>query len=461
MTSTRGRTTPPEQAGRAPAQAGFALIEVLVSGVIAVVAAGAVFSLMQASTRTAADQRKRSEAYAVAQEDQARLRSMRIPELNQLEETREVTVAGTPFTVASTGAYANSPTGLATCGDGGSSADFIKIGSKVSWPNMGPTPPAEIHSIVAPPSGSLRPNSGTLTVMVTDGAEAGLAGVGLSGTGAGTFSGTTDANGCAVFPEQAAGEYTLTTSGGPLGIVDTDGNPPGPRSVTVNPGVTNAVTLQYAQGGTIPVRFQTRVDSGSLFDSTADSVIAFNSGMESGAKLFGDPGGEQKTQIDASPVFPFTSPVTVYAGSCTGNDPGTGNAASASVVVPAGMTAPVQTVQLPALNLTVWTGKNYWNRGSPYYHADVWIEDDNCDTGSGYPESPVTRRYSTNSSGGLDDPGLPWSSYDVCVDDNGGWWSGRRDRAYNVNVKNLSSGTSLDLYLGDGRYSQSESGSCP
>ena len=154
MSPSRGRTTPPEEAG-------FALIEILISGVVAVIATGAVFTLMQATARTAGDQRKRTQAYAVAQEDQARLRAMRLPSLNRLNETRTVTVDGTEFTVVSTGTFANDVTGLLTCGNGTSSADYVKIASKVTWANMGATPPTEIRSIVAPPSGSLKPNSGT------------------------------------------------------------------------------------------------------------------------------------------------------------------------------------------------------------------------------------------------------------------------------------------------------------
>ncbi len=62
-------------------QDGFVLIEVLISGLIAVLVAGAVMTLFAATERSAADTRHRSQAAAVAQEDQARLRTMRIPTL--------------------------------------------------------------------------------------------------------------------------------------------------------------------------------------------------------------------------------------------------------------------------------------------------------------------------------------------------------------------------------------------
>ncbi len=86
-----------------PAEDGFALIEVLVSAlVIALVAAG-VMALLQATARSAADQRSHAVAYAVAQEDQARLRSLRLSYLNRLNEKREISIDGSEFTIESTG----------------------------------------------------------------------------------------------------------------------------------------------------------------------------------------------------------------------------------------------------------------------------------------------------------------------------------------------------------------------
>ena len=89
---------------------------------------------------------------------------------------------------------------------------------------MRQTPPTVISSIISPPSGTLNPKAGTLTVR----AERAVAGqyvyaLGLSGTGTPTISGSTDAAGCAVFPEQPEGNYTMTISSGTTGLVDKDG----------------------------------------------------------------------------------------------------------------------------------------------------------------------------------------------------------------------------------------------
>ena len=432
-------------------QAGFALIEVLVSAVIAILIAGAVFGLLESSARSAAEERHGSVAYAIAQEDQARLRAMQVSHLNNLNEERTVTVNGTPYTVESRGTFVNDATGTSSCGKENSSADYVKVGSTVTWPSIGSRPPVAIHGIVAPPTGSLDPTHGTLTISVENAGAVGVPGIGLSGTGAGSFSGATDSGGCAQFADQPAGNYTLTPSG-PAGTVEKDGNPPAPQIVSVVAGATSTVALQLDQAGSIAVEFKTRV-GGELVPSSADSVVAFNTGMTT-AKTFGAPGGARVSSVAATPLFPFASPDTVYAGACTGNNPNPkgeakppGAAAIASLLVPAGGSAPA-TIQLPALNLTAWSGTNLVP-GIRVANAHVTVSDDNCSVSG----KPVKRTYTTNATGNLADPGLPWSAYDVCVDDGI-----RRQTATNVAVEDLIAGTTLPIYMTN---PGSQLGKCP
>ena len=116
--------------------------------------------------------------------------------------------------------------------------------------------------------------------------------------------------------------------------------------------------------------------------SSADSVMVFNTGMTT-PKAFGTVGSPAAT-ITATSLFPFTSPDTVYAGNCTGDNPNPTNdsnppgaAAMASVAVPAGGSAPA-TIQLPALKLTVWSGLSALAPGSPVSGARVTVSDTNC-----------------------------------------------------------------------------------
>ncbi len=384
-------------------QEGFALIEVLVSAVIAVTITGAVIGLLNATGRAAGEERHRTQAYAVAQEDQARLRAMRIPALKNLNQTRTVTLNSTPYTITSAASFINDTSqGSPVCGSGSASADYVKITSTVTWPSIRSRPPVVIQSIVSPASGTLDPSLGDLMVLATNASGGPISGVGLSGSGPSTFNGSTDSNGCALFGDKTAGNYTLTPSLG-SGYVDIDGNPPAAQPVTITAGITTTYPLpQYDLGGSVKVSFKVRNYSGSVVNSTTDSIVAYNTGMTSAA-TFGTPGGTQYSSITASPLFPFTSPDSFYAGSCTTNNPGSG-ASIASVNVPAnGSTS--TSIQLPALYVTVKNGSSAING------ADVTITDTQCKNGYKY----VARNYTTNSSGQLSDPGLPWGTYDICA----------------------------------------------
>ena len=85
-----------------PSEGGFVLIEVLVSALVLAIAASGVLALLQATTHSAGEQRDGSKGYAVAQEDQARLRAMRLNDLDGLEQMTHPKLDGTTFTVEST-----------------------------------------------------------------------------------------------------------------------------------------------------------------------------------------------------------------------------------------------------------------------------------------------------------------------------------------------------------------------
>jgi type II secretory pathway pseudopilin PulG len=394
--------------GSPPDEAGFALIEVLISGVIAILAAAAVMTLFGASARSVADQRHRTQAYAVAQEDQARMRAMRIQTLHKYTATRTVTVDGVNYTVESTGKYINDSTGDdLTCSSSGSTVDYVKIGTKVTWPNMRATPATRISSIVAPPSGSLNPGTGTLVFMASNSTPTPISGIGVSGTGAGTFSGSTSAAGCVIFLEQTAGEYTLSLSGVGTGLVDQDGLAPAPKKIKVNPEVTTTIPLLFDKPGSVPLVFQTRNYKGETVSAKTNTFLAYNTGMTT-AKLFGTVGGSTFSSKTATPLFPFSSPDVFYAGACTTNNPESG-LALASVKVPANGTAASQTIRLPSLLLTVKRS------GTAYNGATVAVYDSECKSGG----SPIKRTFTSaaadGANGRLTEPGLPHGIYDICV----------------------------------------------
>jgi Tfp pilus assembly protein PilV len=425
---------------------GFALIEVLVSALCIAIVGGAVATTLQATARSASDSRNHTMAQAIAIEDQARLRSTRISSLNKLSQTPQiypVTLDGTTFTVTSTGVFVNNTSQTASCASGQTSADYIRISSSVTWTALGKRPPVMVESIVSPSNGSLDPGHGTLTFSTINAAGKPLPGVGISGTGSGTFSGTTDASGCATFADLPAGNYTVTASA--PGLVDKFGKAPTTLNPSpgVNPSSTNTAQLQYDIPGTIEASFKYRVGSTTEFKTSSQrSIAVYNSGTGAPTPTFVSGGSSPVPSIKLGSLFPFTSKYAVYAGSCTENNPNpTSNPEAPGAGAVAGFeVTPGATVQgaihLPALNLVVKDGATLLSG------AKVKI------TGT----CSFSREYTTTTGGVLPDGGLPWGTYTICAQKGSGS-STRRKTVSNQAVQNLTTGTSVTIDLSSGTTS--------
>lgn len=398
---------------------GSVLIEVLVSAILITVAAVGVFNALDSASRSTAQERHRAQAHGLAQGDLARMRTMRISDLSNFDETRQVVVEGNLYTVESVASFQTDETGTASCEKGTAAADYIQIRSRVTWPSIGSRPAVVSRSLVAPPNGSISAESGALAIKIESAINEGIEGVGLAGVhekGEDSFSGPTGVNGCAIFGNLADGNYTLTVSP-PLGgeLIDADGNPPEPELTSVVAEGTNTLVLQYDEPGGLEVVGKAWI-GGEPVPSALDSAIVDNSNMTE-ERLIGVP-GELGSSAGELTLFPFGSPYSVYAGACEANSPGLeevpeGLEGVVNAVVTAGEVTGEVTVDVPGLGLTVWSGPNEGEKGTPVEGATVVVTDNLCDDAEG---APVRRVQTTNALGGLDDPGLPYGGYDVCVE---------------------------------------------
>jgi type II secretory pathway pseudopilin PulG len=400
--------TPP---GRKPlhGEDGFALIEVLVSALVLAIAAAGLMALLQATTRSAANERRHAQAYAVGQEDQARLRSLRLSTLNRLEQTRTVSFEGKEFTVKSQGVFVNNTSSQpSSCTAGETSADYVRITSTVSWPRS--ISPIVLRSIVSPSNGSLDPNHGTLVITVKNAAAEPVSGVGLTGSGSGTFSGSSDSTGCANFSDLPAGNYEVIPSGS--GLVDKHGETAGVQKTSVIAGGTNTLPLELDYPATLPVKFKYRVGSSAEFKAAkVDSVFVFNALMNP-AKAYWTPTKARQEEIVATPIFPFTTPDTVYAGACESNNPGSGAGLGNVTLSPNKTYSPTLELQVPALEVTVKNGS------SVISGAKITITDEKCVVSG----SNLKREYTSEASGhqssaanGSPEYGLPYGTYKICA----------------------------------------------
>lgn len=447
--------TPP---GRKPlhGEDGFALIEVLVSALILAIVAAAVLSLLQATTRSAAAQRQHAEAYALAQEDQARLRSLRLSTLNRLSQSEEKTLEGTVFTVKSEGVFINNTKRQpSNCSSGETSADYVRITSTVSW--AGSSNPIVLTSIVSPSNGSLDPNHGTLLVTTKKVGSKALPGIGLSGTGPGAFSGTTDSTGCANFSDLPAGNYKVTASG--ANLVGTDGLPPHEKEIGVSAGTTSTLALQYDYGASIPVEFEYAAGSGVFKPAKLNSIYVDNSG---GSAAYWSATKAPEFKFTASPLYPFPAEDSIWAGSCSANYPEktTGIVVGREFHSGEVVATPIK-LKVPALELKVVAT----SKGSPIGNAAVTISDEKCNDPPTSKE-PVTRTYVTetgghqsNSSTGSPEYGLPYSTYKVCAV---AFYSSEyhRKRETGISVKSYTSPVSREVILSSGENSK-KTMTCP
>lgn len=352
-------TEPPARPVTVRSDGGFTLIEVLVSALIVILIASATARALISTSHASGDQRLRSQADAIASQDQDRLRGLSDNQLNGLNQTRSQTVNGAPFSVVSTATYLDT-TGTNTCTT--SSVAYYKISTTVGWSEAFNPNASSASTSVNVESILSRPVSGGLLMQVKDQTGAWLPGVSIGAVGPDTQTGTTDTNGCVLFAGLTPGGYVATMTD--QGYVDPNGNGAPTATATVTgTGVQapSSLPIYMGQAGSVAGTFTTY--KAALFGE-ADGI----SWSGSGTTPSGMSGGFQ-TAPSAAPsatlqsftigsLFPFYRSVgtvgygnnyVLWGGRCAGQQPATGYT-SAGVSPAAAVTG--QGVKEPLLALT-------------------------------------------------------------------------------------------------------------
>jgi hypothetical protein len=381
------------------------LVEVIMTALVVALAGMGIFLGLVGASNASGNNKHRSVASALAQEDQDRMRAFKTTDLSNYDETRTVTVAGVDYTIESAGRWVSDSSGALSCSNATQRANYLKITSAVTWRKMR-IKPITLQSLVAPPPGSFNASQGNLVAQLQNQAGGPVAGVPVTLGPPADATETTEADGCAVFGAVTAGSYDLSFSR--AGFVDPGGVNGVTDSVSVVASTTTTRTYQYAEAGRIAVSFDTQVGSGTPQPAQARAVSVSNPNLPSpGTRVFNPSGGAQST-IDATSLFPFTSGYGVYAGSCPEADPTAYNPDYYNTypglvpVAPGGSHA--VTVRQPALNVAVVQS------GAPLAGAHVVVTSTVAGCGS-YPAQ------STDAQGALPAPGHPFGTYGICADD--------------------------------------------
>ncbi len=235
-------------------QHGFTLIEVLVSALIVTLIAGAVAGGLMANIKATGDQHRRTEAQALAEQDQERLKGLSAQQLDNLSQTYTTTQDNNKFTVSSQAWYLSSTNGAACTSSGGAGATYFKTISTVTWTDPSGTAQtlATDESVITPPAG------GSILAQFHDQTTAPLSGVNVAASGPESDAATSDGNGCTIFTGLESGNYNLTFTDN--GYVDPNGNA-SPLTDTATVASTGIATpskgnpIEMGLGGGITANF--------------------------------------------------------------------------------------------------------------------------------------------------------------------------------------------------------------
>jgi hypothetical protein len=345
--------------------------------------------------------------------------------------------------------------GSTDCTANGAAADYLKITSTVTAKNIA-LKPVVVTSTVTPAPGTFTSNQGSLAVLVTGGDGTGRPGVTVTIDGPANDVQLTDANGCAFFGYEPIGGYNVTASAS--NYVNPNGDATATGAASIGSQTVATLPLSYDHAGQAKVKFETtRIVTGTTTETVASDqgYVGFSHPgvtIGQGARIFGN--GTPSVTIDTpASLYPFPSDYSVFAGSCFNNDPLRNGVAATNLRVLAGKLDHTVTVPVPPLNLTT-----LWN-GNPAGDLTVKF----APTTASCTNAPFQVDKTMTGAGHvglLDDPGLPYGSYKLCVDNrfNTGLGSVRHTATV---TKTINSATGTAAFTMDPKASGSSTGQCP
>ena len=326
-------------------ESGYLIVELMVGAVIMVMLALGTLSAFDGAAKVSATTKSRAIAASLAQEEQERLRTLSISQLNALNYSANQTIGNVSYSINSKTNWITDAASSTSCAANGASADYIQATTTVDSPVKGMNP-IVLSTLITPPIGTFDSTHGALAVQVNNAAGAGVPGVAVSLTGPQNANDTTDANGCAFFGYMVAGNnYTLT--GTKTGYVDKNGNANISATVSVTGGATNQVTYLYDQAASATITYDTKAYNGGIVAAPGPGASLENAGLSTGTKTFGTTAFVASTS--APNLFPFTDGYATYAGTCTGNKPPSGW--GVLTLSPGG--SPSIAVRVPSINVIV------------------------------------------------------------------------------------------------------------
>ncbi|HUN77813.1 MAG TPA: hypothetical protein VMU32_02725 [Solirubrobacteraceae bacterium] len=437
-------------------ETGDTLIEVLIAAVLIVMVVAATATGLNSANRATSNARERSQADALAQQNEEELRTRSINELSRLAEEKtttktaqEVVKGGTTYKIAERARYVADGTDTASCTSTSDKAEYIQTTSIVSWTSGGHTESVEEHGVVSPP-----PDAAVIVQVLGASGEP-VPSMVVETHGPSSISTETSSDGCAILAI-SPGEYTVNVHR--LGYVDQNGyensdeDSISDSSFYVVAENTVKKSFEFAPAGELEVKFSTEGGKNTV---KGDTFVAYNSELTA-LRAFGEVENYQSTVFSHSTsyntnktLFPFSSSskynYIVYAGTCEADMPLRNGQPNVEVEVEPNKSSEAVVAEA-AIDTAVYEGTS----STPGTLITSGLTGKITDTGCG-----TTRKISGNTKGEMDlvntsnalePPDLPFGKYTLCVT---GTDAGTQ-RTYTTEVNNdKEAGESVPIYLGE------------
>jgi type II secretory pathway pseudopilin PulG len=402
---------------RLSSEAGFGIIEVLVTALVVLILAAGLLTGLDSSSRATGRAKARSVAMTLAQKDQERMRAMPIATLAAVDQTIATPICDAngancvSYSVASKAQWVSDSLGLESCTTATAGLDYLKITSTVTWPAIGAAAPVTTQSMVAPAIGALGAGKGSLAVQVVraDGVT-GVPGVSIGLSGAATDSGVTNSVGCVVWGLLPAGNFVAALN--QAGFVGVQGV----QAVNAPAGVVenslSNTTILYDGAASATISFYSQIGS-TTYPEKQSKVTLKQSQMSPVTRVFATPDGLPAASIVATSLFPFKTgspggPYSIYAGGCPG-------AESPSPVSLSDLTASSNanySLRIPAFDFKVAVNGAVPATSAATTKTKIVPVTLNCDN----PAAATIATAPVGSDSRPADPGFPYGTYDVCAE---------------------------------------------
>jgi Tfp pilus assembly protein PilV len=404
------------------ADAGDTLLEVIVSALLLGIIVVGLFSGLNSTNAATSINRARSQADALAEQNEEQLHSLPISTLKQLEEkavTKAVEQGGTKFEVTSSATYYPASSTSSSCtSSSAAEVGYIQTASTVTWHSLGKGKPVVETGIVSPPPDT------SLIVEVTNELAEPVAGMEAQVTGPTSASALTSTSGCAILAV-SPGEYAINVHR--TGYVDQNWFPETKedsfyeKTVYLPAETTTKKQYLFAPAAQLkPLTFKyLNPTNGKEEEDKALNATLENTEMSPTTRLVEKEGNATylATMQTAKIIYPFHKrSYTLYAGSCVANKPPVEEKEQTTEAFPPELETGLKLI-LPSLIVDVWKGSEAETKTKPELVKEkpkIFLSDTDKGCEETYHE-PETIEPTKKEVGALKYPGQPWGTYTVCV----------------------------------------------